>query len=107
MKFAYLIMAHDNKEQLRKLLQLLDCEENEIYLHIDKKSKLHDMQDLHNDLHFASLHIYSLYKVYWGDISQTKCELFLIGQAVQKYHDYYHLLSGHDMPIKSNKYIHS
>ena len=38
MKFAYLIMAHDNMEQLLSLIKLLDWPENDIYLHIDKKN---------------------------------------------------------------------
>ena len=40
MNFAYLIMAHDNPGQLVKLLHLLDHPENEIFLHIDKKSSV-------------------------------------------------------------------
>lgn len=34
---AYLIMAHKNIEQLKKLLKLLDAPDNDIFLHIDKK----------------------------------------------------------------------
>ncbi len=39
-KHAYLIMAHDNFEQLKILLDLIDDYRNDIYLHIDKKLKL-------------------------------------------------------------------
>lgn len=41
MKFAYLIMAHNNPSQLEVLLKLLDNSENDIYLHIDKKKYRH------------------------------------------------------------------
>ena len=39
-KHAYLIIAHSNLEQLHKLLLLLDDPRNDIYIHLDLKSKL-------------------------------------------------------------------
>ena len=36
-RHAYLVMAHNEFELLGQLLELLDYEENDIYLHIDKK----------------------------------------------------------------------
>lgn len=36
---AYLIMAHTQFQQVIKLIKLIDDEENDIYLHIDKKVK--------------------------------------------------------------------
>lgn len=40
MKHAYLIIAHSNLKQLHKLLLLLDDPRNDIYIHLDLKSKL-------------------------------------------------------------------
>lgn len=102
MIFAYLIMAHDNEEQLRILIDALDYRENDIYLHIDKKSDINlSMFSTKN----AKLHKYKFFSVYWGDISQTKCQFFLLNEAIKEYHDYYHLISGHDLPIKSHDCI--
>ena len=39
MKHAYMIIAHTNFQQLQTLIDLLDDERNDIYLHIDKKAK--------------------------------------------------------------------
>ena len=39
-KQAYLILAHKNWEQFRMLLTLIDDERNDIFLHIDKKSRI-------------------------------------------------------------------
>ena len=39
-KHAYLIIAHSNLEQLQQLLLLLDDPRNDIYIHLDLKSKL-------------------------------------------------------------------
>ena len=50
MKHAYLIIAHHEFEILKKLVQAIDDERNDIYIHFDKKmfpiqtSKL-NMQD--------------------------------------------------------------
>lgn len=102
MKFAYLIMAHDNEQQLRLLIEALDYKENDIYLHIDKKSKL---KGISLETQRACLNVYWKFSVYWGDISQTKCQIFLLNEAIKSHHDYYHLISGHDFPIKSHEEI--
>ena len=105
MRFAYLIMAHNNAAQLKNLLTLLDWEENDIFLHIDKKSKVIDEKELEGVIKKAQIHIYKEIKVFWGDISQTKCQFFLMEKAIEKHHDYYHLLSGSDLPIKRHDEI--
>lgn len=105
MKFAYLIMAHDNPNQLITLLKLLDDEKNDIYLHIDKKNKKMSTIRWEKYSKRAKLNYYCKYKVYWGDISQTKTQMFLLRKSLESHHDYYHLISGKDLPIKSNSYI--
>lgn len=105
MKFAYLIMAHDNVEQLKKLLKVLDWEENEIFLHVDKKSEHINVDTISTFMCNAKIHIYQKFSVYWADITQTLCQIYLLQEASKTYHDYYHLLSGHDLPIKSHKEI--
>ena len=37
MKFAYLIIVHTRFDQVAKLLDLLDDERNDLYIHIDQK----------------------------------------------------------------------
>lgn len=37
MKFAYLIIVHTRFDQVAKLLELLDDEKNDLYVHIDEK----------------------------------------------------------------------
>ncbi|MGM9580170.1 MAG: beta-1,6-N-acetylglucosaminyltransferase [Anaerovibrio sp.] len=105
MRFAYLILAHSNYEQLLKLLKCLDHNENEIYLHIDKKWLGIDYDRIYCSIRKAKIHVYSVFYVYWGDISQTRCQMFLLKKAIEGQHDYYHLLSGNDMPIKRHRDI--
>ena len=40
MRHAYLIIAHNEPEILQMLISALDDARNDIYVHIDKKSKL-------------------------------------------------------------------
>ncbi|MCR5734555.1 MAG: hypothetical protein K6G22_08125 [Lachnospiraceae bacterium] len=98
MKHAYLIMAHKNKEQLKVLLSLLDDENNEFFLHIDAKSDM-DFSGLTEVCKKSTLHCYKQIKIYWGDLSQVACQLFLLREAVKGNFDYYHLISGADLPL--------
>lgn len=103
MRYAYLIMAHNDVFCLNHLLQALDDNDNEIFLHLDEKwnitnEKIYSTQN-------AALHIYKKLDVRWGSFSQIKCEMFLFEQAVNVGFDYYHLLSGVDLPLKSQSYI--
>ena len=98
MKHAYMIMAHENIEQLKILLELLDDEDNEIYLHIDSKSDM-SSDGLVDILQHSALHAYKKFRIYWGHISVAACQLFLLREAVKTYHDYYHLISGSDLPF--------
>lgn len=105
MTHAYLIMAHNNPNQLYELLNLLDYSNNDIYLHIDIKSNSINKEIIKNSIINASIHIYQLYDVKWADMSQTKCQVFLLSEAVKSHHDYYHLISGQDLPIKKHEEI--
>lgn len=74
MKHAYLIMAHGNFEQLQFLVHLLDCGQNDIFIHIDKKTEI---CDLSLKTKYSAVTIFQKYKIYWGTYSQVECELFL------------------------------
>lgn len=105
MKHAYLIMAHNEWEVLNTLLQLLDDERNDIYLHIDRKVKV--LPDLY-PCQKAKVQLTSTRNdVHWGDITQVKTELMLFNAAHQNGpYAYYHLVSGVDLPLKSQGQIH-
>lgn len=106
-KHAYLIIAHNNYDLLKKLIALIDDERNDIYIHIDKKSLIDNIDELNHLVNKSSIFIYKELKVYWGDISQVNVELFLLEKAIKNKYAYYHLLSGSDLPIKTQDYIHS
>lgn len=105
-KHAYLIMAHSQFEQLKKLVKLLDDPRNDIFVHVDAKSERFNQDNFSNVCTQAKLFFISRKKVTWGAYSQISCELNLLEAATSSYHDYYHLLSGVDLPIKKQEEIH-
>ena len=107
-RHAYLILAHKNFGQLRKLVELLDDPRNDIYIHIDRKARFDhtgwDKVCSRSLLTFISPRI----SVNWGGVSIMRAELALLKAATgTSEYDYYHLLSGMDLPIKDQDTIHS
>ncbi len=105
-RHAYLIMGHNNLLVLKKLLTLIDDERNDIYLHIDKRYLNQDFFQLKDLVKKTTITFVPSLKVNWGGYSLFNCELHLLKYAIQTRHIYYHLLSGSDLPIRSQKTIH-
>ncbi len=104
MKHAYLILAHTDFALLQVLVSSLDDSRNDIFVHIDKKvSSLPTLNVNHTNVYFVKNRI----DVCWGDVSVVEAEYSLFEAASEDgEYSYYHLLSGVDLPIKSQNYIH-
>lgn len=102
MKHAYLLIAHTNFEQLQTLIDLLDDPRNDIYLHIDRKAKNVPVLTTR----FSGLHLIGSINVVWGGHSQIRCEMKLLEAASKGHYRYYHLISGMDLPLKTQDEIH-
>lgn len=103
-KHAYLIIAHNEWGLLQTLLNCIDDARNDIFVHIDAKVK--QLPDL--TVKQASLQVIDeRIDVRWGDWSVCEAEyaLFRAAAAGGEY-SYYHLLSGVDLPLKSQDCIH-
>lgn len=89
---------------------LLDDEYNDIYIHVDKKNQYFPFEQMKSVVSKATLIFTKRIKINWGGYSQIKAELILLQEATQKRHMYYHLISGVDMPLKTQeeitKYLH-
>lgn len=64
-KHAYLIMAHNQPEHLKKLLCVLDNERNDIFIHIDKKSSMNKKLFL-DVCQKSKVFFTNQINVYWG-----------------------------------------
>ena len=100
MKHAYLIMAHTQENLLKILLGGLDCVDNDIFIHIDKKSKV-DKNVLLEATNYSKIYFADSVSVTWGGYSQIEAELKLLKKARQiGSYGFYHLITGVDLPIR-------
>ena len=75
---AYLILAHSNFGQLKKLVELLDDPRNDIFIHIDGKAKF-DGRGWDKICRYSRLTLLKKrIKVHWGGVSIMKSELSLL-----------------------------
>lgn len=105
MKHAYLIIAHSSPVLLKELLKALDDVRNDIYIHLDSKACF-DKDNIHVQYSRVTF-LSNRLDARWGDYSLVQVELMLYEEAHKKGpYEYYHLLSGVDIPIKNQDYIH-
>lgn len=105
-KHAYLIMAHNQFDILKKLLIMLDDKRNEFYIHIDKKAGNIDCTQFYKCVQNGKIYFTKRMSVLWGGSSQVDCEMLLLKECTKNGdYAYVHLLSGVDLPIKSKEYI--
>ncbi|MGN0490941.1 beta-1,6-N-acetylglucosaminyltransferase [Ruminococcus sp.] len=106
-KHAYLIMAHNNWGLLKKIIILLDDERNDIFVHIDKNSSDFKIEYFEGITNKSELYFIPRLRIYWADYSLVDVELKLLSFAASHgSYQYYHLLSGSDLPIKTQDEIH-
>lgn len=101
-RIAFLLMIHENPEQINLFLQqLLAYEHSEIYIHIDKMN-LHIKSQLlvHERIHILEESIHGK----WGDYAQIEMiDMLLRSSYEHGHHDYYSLHSGCDLAIRPVK----
>lgn len=107
-RHAYLVMIHNNFEQFKILLQCLDYEKNDIYVHVDKKVKHFNEEEFFGFVKKGKLNfLKNRIDVCWGGFSQIRCEIELLKEATKTNHTYYHLISGVDLPLKTQEEIYN
>lgn len=106
-KHAYLIIAHNNFNQLKTLIKCLDYKDNDIYIHIDAKA-VFDVNSFDKVATKSKVVFTPRTNVVWGGYSVVESELILLKTAVKTaQYEYLHLLSGMDMPLKTQENIHA
>jgi len=100
MRIAVLILAHSDLWQLEKLVERLSTD-FDVYIHADAKWMINaDHFADYNNVFFVKRH-----SVNWGSYIQILATIELFKASSLKDYDYYLLISGHDVPIKSNSFI--
>lgn len=104
-KHAYCIICHNEPKLLSTLVALLDDERNDIFLMVDKKTDISIYEGIKT--HRAGIYYAERIDARWGHISLIEAE-YSVFECARRHGPYarYHLLSGVDMPIKSQDYIH-
>lgn len=105
MTHAYLILAHDNVPVLNRLIDLIDDPRNAIYLHLDSRLDC-DVAAIAHRAKRASTHVIRRRPVHWGHYSQVEVAFRLLEASVPRRHDYYHVLSGSDLPLAPPDDVH-
>lgn len=106
-RHAYLIIAHNQFELLQTLIACLDDARNDIFIHLDSKAGDVETAPFYAQAKKSGLHfVENRVDVRWGAFSLVECELRLLEAALPGKYAYYHLMSGVDLPLKSQTEIH-
>lgn len=108
-RHAYLIVAHNNWTILKRQMNLIDNEMNDIFLMIDKKAKNFNSDEMYQCVH-SKVYLIERMNLYWADFSLVQAYLNLLEAAFgverdEKY-TYFHLGTGTCLPLKPQIYIH-
>lgn len=104
-KHAYCIIAHNEPKILATLLDMIDDERNDIFLLVDKKTDIGIYDGIKAQK--ARLFFSPRVDIRWGDLSLVIAELTIFEFAYNHGpYQIYHLLSGVDLPIKNQDFIH-
>jgi hypothetical protein len=104
MKIAYLIIAHDQPRQFKRMIKALDSEYVSFFVHIDSKRNISEFNfpNFKDNVIFIKNRI----SVIQGGFSLTQAMINLMKKAsILNEFDYFIFLSGRDYPIKDNNYI--
>lgn len=104
MKISYLILAHENPNHLKRLINALSCSSCEFFIQIDNKAKLENFALVNGR---ATRFCEDRVSVYWGEYSTVQAMINLLRQALGASgdSDYFAFLSGSDYPLHGNRYI--
>ena len=104
MRHAWLILTHGNFTILEKQLRFLDSENADFFIHVDAKAEF-DEERFSAVTEKSRVTFVPRRRISWGHFAIAEAELELLRAAVPGGYDYYHLLSGVDVPVKSRAYI--
>lgn len=107
-RHAYLIIAYSQWNLLEKLIHMLDDERNDIYIHINSLIKEVPFEKIKNVPKHSRIIFVKRIPIKRGTYSIFEAEMTLLKTALAEgEYSYFHLLSGQDLPLKNQDYIHN
>ena len=105
-KQAYLLTAYKDFDAVYELASFL-CKEDDVYIHVDKKSVQLSEPELEKLNALNNCVAYKEYDIAWGGYNHVKALLSLMKRAVENPDvSYIHMLTGEDYLLKSPSKIH-
>ena len=106
MEINYIILAHENPDQLKSLVSTLAAPWVNFYIHIDKNKDLQVFQNYIEDEKVFFLNDKERKPGIWGDIGIVQGTVNILKKIVRDNRTgYCILLSGQDFPLRSNNLI--
>ena len=102
MKFAYLIVAHKNPQQLKRLIERLNTEDAVFFIHIDKKADIAPFKEFLKDVNNNKVFWLNRRSIIWAGFNMIRVTVNGI-REILKYDgviSHITLLSGQDYLIK-------
>lgn len=106
-RHAYMIIAYNQWDLLEILISLLDDERNDIYIHINKLIENVPFDHIKGLSKKSKITFVDRVAICRGTYSVFDAEMVLLKKAIKGGYRYYHLLSGQDLPLKDQDYIHN
>lgn len=96
-RIAFCILCHKYTPVLEELIRILNVPGNEIFIHVDGKSRIQDFAPLRDrtGVHFLEPRT----KVYWAGFSMVESTLRLFAETQNKNFHYIVLISGDTLPL--------
>lgn len=105
-KQAYLLTAYKDFDAVYELASFL-CKEDDVYIHVDKKSAQLSEPELEKLNALANCVAYKEFDIAWGGYNHVKALLSLMKRAVENQEvSYIHMLTGEDYLLKPPSKIH-
>ena len=103
MRIAALIQAHHRPDLLGRLVDRLNSDLWQVYVHVDKKSNVvADFSHLASQVRSFE----SVYRVYWAGFSHVLATIYLLRRAIEDpSNSHFYLMSGQCFPVKTDEQI--
>lgn len=104
MKHAFLIIAHNNWNQLCRFIKVIDSEKCDFFIHVNSKFNLQKetIDAVMLSAEKSKITFSERIPITWGDFGICEASMILLKTARNSGgYDYYHLLTGSDLLLKN------